>query len=441
MSSSSPRIDYHIQPGGSLKGSITVPGDKSISHRSLMLSAIANGKSRITGFLPGEDTLATMNALQHMGVAIHRIDETTVEVNGVGMHGLQDPAGPLDLGNSGTSTRLFAGLLAGAGVQCELIGDASLMTRPMARVVNPLKEMGANITATATGTLPLKIAKAESLSSIEYDMPVASAQLKSCLLLAGMYAQGKTVLNEPASSRDHTERMLKSFGVEVKTTGHRLEIETVSELIASDILVPADISSATFFMVGAAIARGSDLMLKSVGINPTRDAVIHILQAMGADIELKNIDESGAEPIADIHVKGSQLKGIEIKPEWVPIAIDEFPAVMIAASVAEGTTVLKGAKELRVKESDRIDAVCRGLEAIGVQVEEFKDGMAVTGGEIIGGTVDSKTDHRIAMSFAIAGLCAKEEIIVQDCANVATSFPGFEQLADNTGLMINSISK
>ncbi len=429
-------IDYIISPGGKLSGEILVPGDKSISHRALMLSAIANGVSHIQGFLAGEDTLATARALQQMGVRIEHHSSTELTVHGVGMHGLVSPDVQIDLGNSGTSTRLFCGILSGAGVECEIIGDASLMTRPMGRIVEPLQSMQANISSSPSGTLPIHIQKSPALKSIEYTLPVASAQLKSCLLLAGLYAEGITRLTEPAVSRDHTERMLDAFGVSLERNGLSCAIEGGQVLSACDITVPADISSATFFIVGALIAEGSDITLKNVGINPSRDAVLTILNLMGANIETLNRRNLGGEPVADIRVQYSQLHGIEIPEELVPIAIDEFPAILVAAATASGSTRLSGAAELRVKESDRLAAMAAGLKAIGIRLEEKPDGMLLEGGELTGGDVNSFTDHRIAMAFSMAALAAAGPIRVKDCANVATSFPGFEKLANAAGLAL-----
>ena len=433
--------NFIVSPGGSLRGEFQVPGDKSISHRALLLSAIAEGQTDIHGFLPGEDTLATATALQAMGVAIDQHSATELTVHGVGLHGLQSPEQPLDLGNSGTATRLMAGLLSGAGIRCELIGDASLMTRPMNRIVEPLQQMGADITASESGTLPIKITRTRQLQGIDYHCPVASAQLKSCLLLAGLYASGNTIVHEPAQTRDHTERMLTGFGVEL-TSGHsKVSIHGGQRLQATNCAIPGDISSAAFFIVGALIANASDIVITQVGVNPTRDAVITILKNMGANITLTHQSVVNGEPVANIHVQSSQLTGIEIPTELVPIAIDELPIVMVAAACAEGKTTLRGAKELRVKESDRIRAMVEGLTALGIEVEEFDDGMQVNGGTLHGGTVDSFTDHRIAMSFAIAGLVAEGPIEIKDCENVATSFPNFVELAQQAGLKLTVVNR
>lgn len=430
-------INYVVNPGGALRGNIQVPGDKSISHRAIMLGAIANGITKISGFLQGEDTLATMAAFRAMGV---NIDHQGMEVNikGVGLYGLSAPVSPLDLGNSGTSTRLLAGLLAGQKFDSEIRGDASLMKRPMRRVIDPLKKMHADISCSDQGTLPIHIRGNKTLQGIEYHTPVASAQLKSCLLLAGLYAKGKTCVYESAATRDHTERMLQYFGSDLEKHSNVICITGGKELQAAIISIPADISSAAFFMVGACIAEDSDITLLGTGINPTRDAVIHILQAMGADITLENQTSSSGELVADIRVRHSQLQGINIPIELVPSAIDEFPAIMIAAACATGKTILHGAEELRVKESNRIKAISDGLRAIGITVETHDDGMEVTGGKITGGIVNSHTDHRIAMAFSMAGLCSEKPIRILDCANVNTSFPGFVDLANRTGLQVTT---
>ncbi|HEY0720574.1 MAG TPA: 3-phosphoshikimate 1-carboxyvinyltransferase [Gammaproteobacteria bacterium] len=429
-------LEYQVAPGGTLKGDIRVPGDKSISHRSIMLGSLAEGVTEVTGFLEGEDNLATLNAFRAMGVQIEGPANGRVVIHGVGMHGLKKPARPLDLGNSGTSMRLMSGLMAPQGFDVEMIGDASLSKRPMRRVTDPLALMGARIDTTEKGTPPLKVHGGQKLKGIDYVMPMASAQVKSCLLLAGLYAEGKTCVTEPAPTRDHTERMLTGFGYGVERADNKVCIQGGGKLRATRIDVPADISSATFFMVGAAIAPGSEVVLKHVGINPTRDGVISILKLMGADLTLENQSVVGGEPVADIRVRGSRLKGIRIPEEYVPLAIDEFPALFIAAACAEGETVLSGAEELRVKESDRIQVMADGLIALGVDARPTPDGMIIKGGPIGSGTVDSHGDHRIAMSFAMAALRASGPIRILDCANVNTSFPGFVALAKNAGLTL-----
>jgi len=429
---------FQVDAGGSLNGCIRVPGDKSISHRSIMLGAIAEGTTRISGFLEGEDSLATLGAFQAMGVGIEGPDEGRVVVHGVGLNGLQAPAQPLDLGNSGTSMRLLSGLLSGQAFDSELVGDSSLMSRPMRRVTDPLAQMGAEIDTTDAGTAPLKIKGGRRLRAIDYHMPVASAQVKSCLLLAGLYAHGRTCVHEPAPTRDHTERMLNGMGYPVDCSEGAACLDGGGSLAATVIDVPADISSAAFFLVGASIAPGSDVQLQHVGVNPTRTGVLDILKLMGADIVVSNSRIVGGEPVADVRVRAASLHGIDIPLEQVPLAIDEFPALFIAAACAQGRTVLTGAEELRVKESDRIQVMADGLQELGVDARPTPDGMIIQGGAIAGGTVDSHGDHRIAMAFAMAALRASGPIRIEDCANVNTSFPGFVALAANAGLRIQT---
>ncbi|MEJ2213678.1 MAG: 3-phosphoshikimate 1-carboxyvinyltransferase [Gammaproteobacteria bacterium] len=430
-------LSFIARPGGKLSGKIRVPGDKSISHRSIMLGSLAEGTTHISGFLEGEDSLATLKAFKAMGVDIKGPENGRVTVDGVGMHGLQAPDEPLDLGNSGTSMRLMSGLLAGQGFEVTLIGDESLSKRPMKRVTDPLAQMGAEINTTPKGTAPLVIRPIDGLRGISYDLPVASAQVKSCLLLAGIYADGETVVTEPAPTRDHTERMLRGFGYHVSTEGNKISLSGGGKLTACDIDVPSDISSAAFFLVGASIAEGSDLVIEHVGMNPTRDGVISILRLMGADISVMNEREVGGEPVADLHVKSAPLKGIKIPEEYVPLAIDEFPAIFVAAACADGETVLTGAEELRVKESDRIQVMADGLKVLGIDIEPTQDGAIIHGGKLGQGTVISHGDHRIAMAFAMAALRAQGEITIEDCANVNTSFPGFVDLAASAGLSIS----
>jgi len=432
---------FTVRPGGALRGRLRVPGDKSISHRSIMLGSLAEGVSHVSGFLEGEDSLATLKAFRAMGVRIEGPEQGRVVIQGVGMHGLQAPAAPLQLGNSGTSMRLMSGLLAGQAFACTLSGDSSLSSRPMKRVTVPLAEMGAHIDTTGTGTAPLHLSPAGSLKGISYDMPVASAQVKSCLLLAGLYADGETCVSEPAPTRDHTERMLAGFGYEVRRSGNTVCVSGGGRLSACDIDVPADISSAAFFLVGASIAAGSELVLEHVGINPTRDGVINILRLMGADITVTNERDVGGEPVADLRVRAAPLRGIRIPEGQVPLAIDEFPALFVAAACAEGETVLTGAEELRVKESDRIAAMADGLKVLGVDAEPTPDGIVIQGKGgpatvFAGGEVDSLGDHRIAMAFAMAALRADGEIRIRDCANVNTSFPDFAGLAGGCGLAV-----
>ncbi|WP_236207408.1 bifunctional prephenate dehydrogenase/3-phosphoshikimate 1-carboxyvinyltransferase [Pseudomonas tohonis] len=427
---------YLAQPGGRLSGRIRVPGDKSISHRSIMLGSLAEGTTEVEGFLEGEDALATLQAFRDMGVVIEGPHHGRVTIHGVGLHGLKPPPGPLYLGNSGTSMRLLSGLLAAQPFDTTLTGDASLSKRPMNRVAKPLREMGAVIETAPEGRPPMTIRGGQRLTGMSYEMPMASAQVKSCLLLAGLYAAGETSVTEPAPTRDHTERMLQGFGYPVAVDGSTATVESGHKLSATHIEVPADISSAAFFLVAASIAEGSELLLEHVGINPTRTGVIDILKLMGADITLENQREVGGEPVADIRVRAAKLKGIDIPEDLVPLAIDEFPVLFVAAACAEGRTVLRGAEELRVKESDRIQVMADGLVALGVKAEPTPDGIIIDGGTFGGGEVWSHGDHRIAMSFSVASLRAGGAIRIHDCANVATSFPNFLGLAAQVGIHV-----
>ncbi|MDD4915800.1 MAG: 3-phosphoshikimate 1-carboxyvinyltransferase [Methylococcales bacterium] len=433
-------ITFIVQPGGRLRGEIRVPGDKSMSHRSIMLGSLAEGVTHVKGFLNAEDAMSTLEAFRAMGVSIEGPVDGEVTIHGVGKHGLKAPDKPLYLGNSGTSMRLLSGLLAGQSFDTILTGDKSLESRPMRRVTEPLALMGAEIVSQENGTAPLHIKGKTGLKGIHYDMPIASAQVKSCLLLAGMYAEGETSVTEPAPTRDHTERMLNGFGYPVSREGDTARINSQGKLTATRIDVPSDISSAAFFLVGASIAPDSDITLKHVGINPTRTGVIDILQLMGANIEILNRREVGGEPVADLRVRASPLHGIDIPEHLVPLAIDEFPVLFVAAACATGRTVLTGARELRVKESDRIQVMADGLQILGVDAQPTEDGMVVNGGRGIGGgEVDSHGDHRIAMSFSIAGLRASAAITIRDCANVNTSFPEFRQLATRLGLDLTTV--
>jgi 3-phosphoshikimate 1-carboxyvinyltransferase len=429
-------LRFMVQPGGALKGEIQVPGDKSISHRTVIFGALAQGVTEVSGFLDGLDCLATRDAFRAMGVTIEGPSDGRLTIHGVGLEGLQAPAQALDVGNSGTSMRLLAGLLSAQPFDSVLVGDESLMRRPMRRIIEPLTQMGAHIEASTNGTAPLRIHGGQKLQGIDYVLPVASAQVKSALLLAGLYAQGETVIHEPAPSRDHTERMLQSLGYPLSVAEGRVRITGGASLRAGRIEVPGDLSSAAFFLIGASIAEGSDLLIRNVGVNPTRIGVIDILRLMGADISWENTHYLGAEPIADLHVRARPLHGIEVPAELVPLAIDEFPALFIAAACAQGETVVTQAAEMRVKESDRIQAMADGLQALGIQAQPTSDGIRIQGGELQGGTVESHGDHRIAMAFAMAGLCAREPIVINDCANVETSFPGFIRLAAAAGLAV-----
>jgi 3-phosphoshikimate 1-carboxyvinyltransferase len=432
-------LRFIVQPGGKLTGRIRVPGDKSISHRSIMLGSLAEGTTEVSGFLQGEDCLCTLQAFRNMGVHIEGpSDDGKVTIQGVGLQGLKAPSTDLDMGNSGTSMRLMSGLMSGQAFDVCMTGDSSLSKRPMKRVTVPLAEMGARIDATAQGTPPLRVHGGSQLKGIHYDMPMASAQVKSALLLAGLYAEGETSVTEPAPTRDHTERMLRGFGYTVKTEGNRISLVGGGKLTATAIDVPSDISSAAFFMVGASIAEGSDLIIEHVGMNPTRTGVIEILRLMGANLELLNPREVGGEPVADIRVRSAPLKGIRIPEALVPLAIDEFPVLFVAAACADGETVLTGAEELRVKESDRIQVMADGLIACGIKAQPTPDGIIIQGGAMTGGVVTSHNDHRIAMSFSIAGLGASTPMLINDCATVNTSFPGFVKLAQQAGLGIST---
>jgi 3-phosphoshikimate 1-carboxyvinyltransferase len=430
--------DFEVNPTFRVSGAISVPGDKSISHRALMLSGIADGRSEVTGFLAGEDCLATLQAMRALGVRIEQPGATHVIVHGAGLHGLAPPSGPLDMGNAGTAMRLFTGLLAAQPFASTLIGDESLMRRPMERVAAPLRQMGADI-RTREGRPPVVIAGARPLHGIDYDMPVASAQVKSAVLLAGLYAAGETCVTSPAICRDHSERMLQSYGVKLTVDGLRATLEPPRRLTGQQLAVPGDFSSAAFFIVAGLLGAGGDgLLIENVGVNPTRAGLLEILRAMGGDIRIENARACGAEPVADIRVHASALEGIDVPRALVPIAIDEFPVLFIAAACAAGSTRVSGAEELRVKESDRIAAMSAGLAILGVSHEVLPDGMSIEGrpeGRAFGGgRIDSRGDHRVAMAFSIAGLRAAGAIRIADVANVATSFPGFVALARGVGL-------
>ena len=420
----------------SLKGSIRVPGDKSISHRSIMLGSLATGTTKVSGFLQGEDSLATLNAFKEMGVSIER-NGSDVTIHGVGMRGLKAPTNALNLGNSGTSMRLMSGLLSAQSFDSELCGDESLSKRPMGRVIKPLRQMGADISG-PNSKPPLSIHGGKDLSAIEYTLPVASAQIKSCILLAGLYSKGHTIVIENGISRDHTERMLKGFGYKVQTSQNIISIEGGGSLKACNIEVPSDISSAAFFMVAACISDDAELVLEAVNINPTRTGVIDILKQMGGNIEIANERLDAGELVADIRVCSSNLKGIQIPENLVPLAIDEFPALFIAASCAQGETLLSGAKELRVKESDRIQVMADGLTSLGIRNEVLEDGIKIIGGEFKEQTslIDSHHDHRISMAFAIASVRSNFDIKIEGVDNVKTSFPNFVELANSIGMNI-----
>jgi 3-phosphoshikimate 1-carboxyvinyltransferase len=434
-------IDYVATAGSPLRGELQVPGDKSVSHRSVMFAAIADGVSEIDGFLEGEDTRATAAAFAAMGVRIEAPSAGRRIVHGVGLHGLQAPAAAIDCGNAGTGMRLLTGLLAGQRFDSELIGDASLSRRPMNRVIDPLAQMGAVIDSAPGGLPPLVIRGGQRLRGIDYASPVASAQVKSAVLLAGLYADGETTVRESHPTRDYSERMLAAFGWPVEFRPGYARLAGGHRLQARDLQVPADFSSAAFFLVAASIMPGSDLVLRAVGVHPRRTGLLQALRAMGADIRLERPREGqGGEPIADLRVSYAPLRGIEVPEELVPDMIDEFPVLFVAAAAAGGQTVVRGAAELRVKESDRIASMAAGLRVLGVRIEETPDGAVIEGGPIGGGRVDSHGDHRIAMSFAVAAQLATGEVRIGDCANVATSFPGFETLARAVGMGIDQVT-
>ncbi|MFZ5663325.1 MAG: 3-phosphoshikimate 1-carboxyvinyltransferase [Pseudomonadota bacterium] len=424
------------RPGAPLRGRLRVPGDKSVSHRAIMLGALAEGVTRVRGFLEGEDTRATARVFERLGVRIETPDASERIVRGVGLRGLRPPAAPLDCGNAGTGMRLLAGVLAAQPFDSVLIGDASLSRRPMGRVIDPLSRMGALIEAEPGGLPPLRIRGGRALRGIDYATPVASAQVKSALLLAGLYAQGETVVREPHPTRDYTERMLAAFGWPIEFAPGFARIAGGHRLRATEVDVPADFSSAAFFLVAGSVIPGSDLTLEAVGMNPRRTGLLDVLRAMGADIEETNRREQGGEPVADLVVRHAPLHGIEVPVDRVPDMIDEFPALFVAAACAEGVTVVRGAAELRVKESDRIAVMAEGLRALGCEVEEAPDGARIVGTPLRGGAVHSRGDHRIAMSFAIAAQRAAAPVRIDDVDNVATSFPGFDELARRAGLAL-----
>lgn len=430
--------DLIVAPGGTLTGSVVIPGDKSVSHRAVMFGALADGVCQVSDCLLGEDVLATVEAFRALGVQVDQHGDGRLTVHGVGVDGLHPPAASLYLGNSGTSMRLLCGILAGAGLPATLSGDPSLSRRPMRRVVEPLTRMGARLHTAEGGTPPVVLAGSGRLTAIDYVLPVASAQVKSAVLLAGLYADGLTRVTEPAPTRDHTELMLRACGVELDSHQGTISLRGGQRLKPFDIAVPADISSAAFFIVGAAITPGSRLRMPAVGVNPTRIGVLEIMAAMGARIGHGAPRAVGSEPVADLTVHGSELVGIEIPHAAVPLAIDEFPAIFIAAACARGRTVLHGAEELRHKESDRIAVMAEGLNALGIALEVFEDGIAIEGGQLHGGEIDAQGDHRIAMAFAMAALRADGPITIRNAANIATSFPTFVATALAAGLRITS---
>ena len=431
-------MQFTVQPSAVSVAAVSVPGDKSISHRALMLGGIAEGRTTISGFLAGEDCQATLAAMTSMGVIFEQTNSTEVSVSGVGLRGLIEPALELDLGNSGTGMRLLAGLLSGQAFTSVLVGDESLTSRPMQRVISPLELMGATIDS-SNGRPPLTVTGRVPLKGIDYTLPVASAQVKSAVLLAGMYADGVTTVKEPAVTRDHTERMLSSMGAKVERTENRISIQGSPILRSAEIQVPADLSSASFVILASLLAERADVLIKGVGVNPTRVGVIEILQAMGADIRLENPRLFGAEPVADIRVCSSTLQGGTVDPRLASLAIDEFPVLFVAAAAAIGTTEFSGIAELRVKESDRITAMATGLKELGIQVDESEDGAIVHGGRISGGRVDSHGDHRVAMSLAVAATIASDPVTISDVAGVDTSFPGFAECLSALGVAIEAV--
>ena len=432
-------VHYLSSQATAIQGDITVPGDKSISHRALILGAIAKGTTTINGFLNAQDCLATLKALQSMGVSIEGPVDDRVVVHGVGKHGLKKPTQILNCGNSGTSMRLLAGLLAGQSFDSVLDGDTSLRRRPMDRISRPLMQMGADI-STWEGRAPITIRGSSStLQGITYEMPEASAQVKSCLLLAGMYAEGETTVIDPGFTRDHTERLLTTFSYPIQKSDDSIVINSEEECIGTDVIVPGDISSAAFFVVAAIIVPGSDLIIRNVGINTARIGVLQILKLMGSDVKLVNKRLCGEEPVADLHVQYTPLEGIDIPLSLVPFAIDEFPAIFIAAACAKGQTRLQGARELRVKESDRIAVMVEGLQQLGIDAVAMDDGVIINGGQFHGGVVDSHQDHRIAMAFSVAGAVASEPVMIRDCCNVRTSFPLFPQIASQVHMVVQEL--
>lgn len=433
-------MDWASTSAGPLRGEVRVPGDKSVSHRAIMLAALADGVSEIDGFLEGEDTLATAAAFAKMGVRIEAPSGARRIVHGVGLHGLNATVGPIDCGNAGTGMRLLSGLLAGQRFDSILTGDASLSRRPMGRIIEPLAAMGARIESEPGGLPPLRIQGGKVLHGRMHAPIVASAQVKSAILLAGLYAQGFTEVRESHPTRDYSERMLAAFGWPIEFSSGWARLEGGHRLAATDVLIPADFSSAAFFLVAASLVPGSELLLRSVGMNPRRTGLLTALRLMGADIVEENAQEQGGEKLADLRVRHAPLQGIDVPESLVPDMIDEFPILFIAAAVARGTTRISGAGELRVKESDRIASMARGLAALGVEISEQADGAIIQGGAIGAGRIESAGDHRVAMSFAVAGLLAKGDVEVGDCANVATSFPGFFELANDCGFSMRFLS-
>ena len=432
-----PRRDAWVASrGAALHGSPAIPGDKSVSHRAVMLAAIAEGTTRIDGFLEGADTRATCDGFARMGVRIEAPSPGVRIVHGVGLDGLHAPDGPLDCGNSGTAMRLLAGLLAGQRFDSTLVGDASLSRRPMRRVTAPLARMGARIEAAPGDVPPLRISGNNMLQAIEFESEIASAQVKSAVLLAGLRAEGDTCVREPRPTRDYTERMLQAFGAQVRFAPGEASVRGRPRLRATDVEVPADFSSAAFLLVAATLVPGSRLVLRGIGVDPRRTGLLRVLRAMGADIEETERSERGGLAVADLVVRHAPLHGVVVPEGDVADMIDEFPVLFVAAACARGDTVVRGAAELRVKESDRIAAMATGLRALGIEVDETPDGATIHGGTLAGGRIDSRGDHRIAMAFAVAGQVAGAPVTIDDTANVATSFPGFLEVAQHVGFSL-----
>jgi len=441
-------MDLIVKPGKALKGEILMPGDKSISHRSIMCAALAEGDSTIRGFLKGEDCLATLDAFSEMGVNIDQHDNEIV-VQGVGLHGLKKPNSDIYLGNSGTSMRLMSGLLCGQNFSSTLKGDVSLSSRPMERIVNPLTMMGANILSSKEGCPPLEINPSKKIKAFSYELPIASAQVKSCLMFAGLYADGPIVIKEKIQTRDHTELMFKKFGVDVSVEEEEgfkeIHVLPPKSIDATNIDIPGDFSSAAFFILAALIIPGSDLKLMNIGINKTRIALLEVLEEMGADIKLSNLINE-YEPCADISIRASELKGITLDPKLVPNLIDEMPVLFIAGALAEGTTRIRGAQELRFKESDRLESMARALNLFGVEHKIFEDGIDIEGVDLSekvlpfsSAEIDSFGDHRIAMASIIGSLRSKDSCRVKNCSNINTSFPDFIDLSKRIGITLNKI--
>lgn len=428
---------FRVTPSKVQDASVTVPGDKSVSHRALMLGSIAEGRTEVSGFLTGEDCLATLAVMRALGVDIQQPSATELSIDGVGLRGLQAPDRDLDLGNSGTAMRLMTGLLSGQSFDSVLTGDESLTARPMERIIKPLTQMGATIES-HDGRPPLSIRATDRLRGISYQTPMASAQVKSAVLLGGLYADGETSVTEPAVTRDHTERMLRSMGVTVTSIDGTVSLTGGQQLRGCQVNVPADLSSAAFVMLAALLAENADIQIRNVGVNPTRTGIISILQSMGADISLENDQLLGEEPVADIRVRSSKLHGGRVDASLVSLAIDEFPVLFVAAAAASGKTEFSGIGELRVKESDRISAMADAFGNLGIQVDETDDGAVVHGGHFNGGTVQSHGDHRVAMSLALAGTIAADEVIVEDVNAVDTSFPGFCECMTAIGAQIQA---